>query len=273
MVSFQSKIGHSLKFILGVSLLLFVSCKSQIREYLNLYMYKAHTYQDPKCSRALHYRLFSPTTQENKRYPLILFLHGGAERGNDNKSQINYLSSVWIKNDFQKPYPSYVLAPQCPKDMEWVTIRPKKVPFGHYKQDLFPEGDEMKSIISLIQKMIKEKPIDSTRIYVVGFSMGASGTWDIMTRYPNFFAASIVVTGENDTTKAHLLKNTPIWAFCGEHDTIVPPIITKDMVKAVSENGGNIKFTLIEDVDHYMGHLAFNYPGAKEWLMSNVKKN
>lgn len=264
-------------FVLGILIIITsfnIDLRKKVRNLILLCKFKSFVYADPACGRALNYRLYSPKLIKNNTYPLVIYLHGGAERGADNKKQItSSYAGTWIKSDFQKKNPCYVLAPQCPKGMEWVTIRPKSIPYGHYQQDRFPEGDEMKSIISLINTMIKEKPIDINRIYISGFSMGGTGTWDIITRHPNIFAGALIASGETDTSKAYLIKDIPIWSFSGEDDTIVYPEVSEKMVNAVNRSGGNAKFTLFKNTGHNpSGSLAFNYPGAREWLFDQVRK-
>jgi predicted peptidase len=244
-----------------------------IFELKNSFQFKAAVYTNNLCKRSLNYRLYSPKIQSNSSYPLVLVLHGGGCKGTDNKQQIRGTSAwTWTLPEFQKRHPCYVMVPQCPTGIEWVTIRPKSIPFGHYQQDKYPEGDEMKLIISLIQKFITEKPIDITRIYVVGFSMGATGSWDIMTRHPNLFAGAIIASGETDTTKAPLIKHIPIWAFHAELDTIVHPEITEDMVKALNKCGGEIKYTSIKNTGHNIESLTFDQSETKEWLFSQRKQ-
>lgn len=245
-----------------------------IWKFFSLLKFKPFTFSEPAIKRELNYRLFTPDLSQGKLYPLVLILHGGGNRGIDNKKHIkSSLATSWIRPKFQKKYPCFVLAPQCPYGVEWITIRPKSVPYGHYEQNKYPEGDEMKLTVSLIRKFIKEKPIDPSRIYVAGFSMGGTGSWDIITRHPELFTASLIASGETDTSKACLIKHIPVWAFCGEHDNIVPAKITKEMVEAVNYGGGNAKFTLLESMDHSIESHVFNMSGTKEWLFSQKKIN
>lgn len=267
------KYGILLIALIILSAILYLKNKSKFETSLTLFSYKAHTYKSSNVERELKYRFFTPKVEKDKRYPLVLFLHDGSRKGTDNWKQLSLLTTAWIKKDFQKNNPCYVMVPQCPVGFEWVTIRPKSVPFGHYDQDKFPEGDEMKSMVELINKFKKELPIDSSRIFVVGFSMGATGTWDILTRHPDVFAGGITASGETDTAKASKLINIPVWAFCGEDDNIVYPVIVEDMVNAVNAAGGNIKYTLKKGLDHTgIGMEVFYYPGVKEWLFSIKKK-
>jgi predicted peptidase len=242
---------------------------------LNLYYltyFKPETYSGENFSRNLNYRFFKPETVPDKKYPLLLYLHPSGQNGSDNKKQISNLVFDWARNDSQSRFPCYIIAPQCPEGREWVDKGPMKAPFRHYNQDNYPETDEMKMIIEVINQLLSTCPIDSGRIYAVGFSMGATGCWDILTRYPELFTASIILSGVSDTSKAYKLLNTPIWAFSGENDSLAPANLNKTMVESIILNGGNAKFTLLKGEGHDIGYIPFTYPGVKEWLFSQSKR-
>jgi predicted peptidase len=263
-------------FILLILIIIILFFFYQNRQrILNLYYltyFKSEKYSSENFNRSLNYRLFRPKTVIDKKYPLLLILHPAGQNGNDNKRQLSSLVFEWSKNESQKRFPCYILAPQCPEGREWVDKGPMKTPFRHYNQDNYPETDEMKMIVEVINQLLCSSPIDSGKIYVAGFSMGATGCWDILTRHPDLFAGAIISSGVSDTLKAYKLANLPIWAFSGENDNLAPAQLNKTMVEAINRNGGNAKFTLLRGEGHDIGYKSFTFAGVKEWLLSQKKQ-
>jgi predicted peptidase len=222
--------------------------------------------------RELLYRLYKPTIKSSTLYPLIVNLHGAAERGKDNLSQIDEMASTLISGTIQRKHPAFVFIPQCPEGTQWVNTGFIKTPFGHYQQSSIPESPEMKMIIAVITELITQYPIDKSRIYVSGFSMGGSGTWDIISRHPDLFAAALVMSGVSDTSTAEKIKKVPVWAFTGEFDDIAPPQLNKEMCEAVLKSGGNCKYTLYSKTGHNCVNHVLNEPGVLEWLFSQKRK-
>ena len=154
--------------------------------------------------RDLLYRLHIPLKAGEKtavKFPLVVYLHSGASGGCDNKAQIEKGAETFADDALQAKHPCFVLAPQCPSRRQWLNTTFKKMPFTNYDQDAIPESHEMKMIVRLIHRLIRDYPVDPLRIYVTGFSMGGSGTWDIITRYPNLFAAAVPFSGVSDPHK------------------------------------------------------------------------
>jgi predicted peptidase len=245
--------------------------RNKIRNIRYVSFFTSETYSNEKFKRNLNYRLFTPKKSSLEKYPLLLYLHPYGDNGTDNKKQISNLVYEWAKNKNQSEFPCYIFAPQCTAGMEWVDKGSMGTPFKHYSQDSSPERDEMKMIVEVINQMHHTLPIDSSRIYVIGHSMGATGCWDMLTRYPDIFAASIISSGVSDTSKAFKLTNIPLWAFSGEYDNIAPANLNKTMVESINQRGGDSKFTLFKGEGHNIGLATFNYPGVKEWLFSQRK--
>ena len=246
--------------------------RTGIKHLYYLTYFRSERYSGKNFNRSLNYRLFEPKVPKDKKYPLLIYLHPSGQEGSDNKKQISSLVFEWAKNESQSGFPCYIIAPQCPAGLEWVDKGPMKPPFKHYIQDDHPEGEEMKMIVEVIKNLIHIYPIDSDRIYAIGFSMGATGCWDILSRHPDLFAASIISSGVSDTMTAYKLINIPIWAFSGENDNVAPAILNKTMVESVNRHGGNAKLTLLKSKGHDIGYISFTYPGVKEWLFSQKKK-
>ncbi|MEI6899558.1 MAG: dienelactone hydrolase family protein, partial [Bacteroidota bacterium] len=152
-----------------------------------------------------------------KKFPLVLFFHGSGERGNDNSSQLQHGSSLFVDKENRKKFPAFVVFPQCPENTKWVDVDWK------HESDIMPVSPTptMNLVISLLDTLTKYLPIDTARIYVMGLSMGGFGTWDIISRFPGKFAAAVPICGGGDENQADRLIKTPIWAFHGSLDPLV----------------------------------------------------
>jgi predicted peptidase len=223
--------------------------------------------------RSLNYRYFLQEAKNNEKLPLVIYMHGAAERGSDNRSQVNPASLQWIDTDFQKQHPCYVIIPQCPKQRFWVDIKFKSFPMDHYNQDQIPEADELKLLMGLIDDFSKKYNVDTKRIYLVGFSMGSSAVWDLITRHTEKFAASINMAGCSDTAKAAKLANFPIRIFNGKDDDIMPPRLNTEMYNAIKSHGGkDVQLTIFPGVSHDCVGNAYQTLGLFHWLFNQKKE-
>jgi predicted peptidase len=228
----------------------------------------------PELKRSKHkglpFRYFTPENQTDK-LPMVIYLHGAAERGSDNLKQINTDALIWIDQQVQEKHPCYVIIPQCPKGKYWVNIE-RKFPFTHYQQDQIPVNKQTKALLEIIDHFIKNYPVDPSRIYLAGFSMGSAGAWDLITRYPEKFAASINMAGTCDPSKAGKAVSVPIRAFNGAEDEIMPPELNSAMCDAIKKLGGDCELMVFEGVDHVCTDHAYQTPGLFDWLFSQMKK-
>lgn len=233
---------------------------------------EARQYEDKSYSFSLPYRLFIPAEYDAlNTYPLILVLHAGGAQGRDNKAQIGYGVAKFVDSSTQSFQPCFVLVPQCPPNSQWLNTAFKKTPFDNYYQDAIPESEAMKMIVGLLAVLQREFSIDSDRLYVIGSSMGASGTWDIITRYPNLFAAAVTMSGVSDPTKAGKVAHMPIWSFHGSKDQVSPVYVTKNMIKALKQHGSACKFTEYKDRGHDINGITYDNPEIIRWLLSQQK--
>lgn len=215
----------------------------------------------------LPYRTLKPATvEESKQYPLILLLHGAGERGNDNKRQLRWGGKDILKHS--KTNPCFAIIPQCPKGKRWVEVNWSLKEHSMPKEPSIP----MSQLFKLLDTFIKENPVDSSRIYVMGLSMGGFGTWDIISRRPDFFAAAVPICGGADIAQASKLIHIPIWCFYGDRDPVVMPKRSRDMVAAIKKAGGTkIKYTEFKNVGHNSWTPAFNTAELWPWLFSQSK--
>ena len=219
-------------------------------------------------NQELLYNILLPEKScEKEQYPLILFLHGAGERGNDNETPILHIKSLFLDTKNKKNFPAYVVVPQCPVGERWVEVSWRLDKHTQPKQVSKPLGLTMELLKSLIEKY----PIDTNRIYITGLSMGGFGTWDAISRYPNFFAAAIPICGGGDENNASKIVNTPIWAFHGDNDKAVNVSRSRNMIKAIKKQEGNPKYTEYKGVGHGSWVNAYKEPDILKWLFSKKK--
>ena len=179
---------------------------------------------------SLPYRLYIPPTtatgnsadekQRQQRLPLLLYLHGSGHRGDDNELQVAYEPGI-LYAVLNSAYSGCILvAPQCAPDYQWVDT---PWSYGSYDLDSVDESRYLRAVYELILSLKTSLPVDADRIYVTGISMGGYGTWDIIERHPELFAAALPVCGAGDPSKAELIKDLPVWCFHGDFDHVVPP--------------------------------------------------
>lgn len=217
----------------------------------------------------LLYRQLFPDSDTLRKYPLVIFLHGSGERGNDNEAQLKWGVMNFATDQTMKSHPAFVIAPQCPEDISWSNFSRKK---NNTEMLLQPSPSKpMELVISLIQKLIKTLPIDTNRIYITGLSMGGFGTFDAIQRYPNLFAAAVPVCGGGDVSKAALISHMPIWIFHGAEDPAVNPILSLNMTEALTKAGAHPGFTQYPETGHFSWLGAYSDQAMIEWLFRQHK--
>ncbi len=231
----------------------------------------------------LPYRIYVPDDYNpEKQYSFLLFLHGAGNRGNDNESQVKQntglldriINGETVEYNGQKLDSSkefIMVAPQCASEKQWVDTPWDKQPDPSYNLDEIPQSQYMTAVVELINKMENTYNLDSARMYIAGLSMGGFGTWDLITRYPDLFAAAIPMGGAGDVSKAEIVKNTPVWTFHQLQDPTVSAEGTLAMVKALTEVGAEVKFTPYFDGVHNAWTKGFAEPDMLQWLYDHVK--
>ena len=188
------------------------------------------------------YRLFIPRDYDcGVLYPVMIFLHGSGERGNDNDAQVR-VALPHVFDDPESPvYNSIVIAPQCPANRQWVYTPWER---GNYSVADVTESRECQAVLEILRAVTRDYNVDSSRIYVTGISMGGFCTWDLMMRHPSLFAAGMPVCGGGDPSAAKTLSEIPIRTFHGLLDSAVPTEGTREMYEAIRACGrGRIKYT------------------------------
>jgi predicted peptidase len=210
----------------------------------------------------LPYRLLIPANVEGPR-PLLLFLHGAGERGDDNRRQLIHGKDLLLKA--AQEFGCIVVAPQCPAGSKWSIV--------DWSKDKVTFSDEpsapMQLTLQLIDSLGQSHQVDTDRLYIFGLSMGGYGTWDAISREPNRFAAAAPICGGADTALAQQITHVPVWAFHGEADRVVSVDLTRDMIKAIIDAGGDPRYTEYPDTGHNSWTPAFAEPELLPWLTSH----
>ena len=240
----------------------------------------------------LNYCLYEPEELDKDKdlRPVVLFLHGAGERGSDNQSQLKNAILKVVGDDKDNEWSeAIVIAPQCPSSTggntnsdvndpnKWAETNWTK---GNYIQANLPESKPLHAVAELIKEYAALDYVDADRIYVVGLSMGSFGTWDIISRYPELFAAAVPICGGGPTDRIDVLKNIPIYTFHGTNDTAVPYSGTQAMYNAITAAGGNrILFHTFSGAGHAIWDQAITFTGSnglpelESWLFSQNAYN
>lgn len=249
--------------ILGL-LLLFIGLSLRAQQ-INRFDKKVYV---DKQGHALLYRILAPDYNLSRKYPLVLFLHGSGERGNDNTAQLKWGVMQMATDKEMTAHPAIVVAPQCPEGETWSRLQPDKN--GNVvltSQPTLP----MKLVMELVRKLVKKLPVDTTRIYITGLSMGGFGTYDAIERNPRFFAAAVPVCGGGDISKAPLIAHLPIWIFHGADDPVVPVQYDYDMAQALIKAGAHPGLTIYPGIGHFSWVAAYSDPRLYDWLFDQHK--
>lgn len=253
--------------------------------------FKSGIHKATEDSEMLRYRLYTPQVTNDEKVPLVLVLHGGGEVGSDNSIQLtaNDMITGFASDRIQSKYKSYVLAPQLPAELKVNVDTTGKIGWN--------EPKIKQALLDTLNDLESEYPcIDKSRIYITGCSMGAMGTWGMITSYPDVFAAAMPVCGQGDISLMENIKEMPIWAFHATNDPVVPMygqkdqykynnniIGTKTIVYRLKELGSNIKFTEFSEEDmlkagvrvdenaiynHFAWVPAYNNEESIDWLFS-----
>lgn len=181
-------------------------------------------------------------------WPLILFLHGAGEKGNE----LDRLKKTGLPGKLEtvENFPFIVISPQCPRGSYW----------------------SARSLGELLDDAAARYKVDPSRIYLTGISMGGYGAWDFAVEQPWRFAAIAPICGGGNPGLAERIKGIPVWAFHGDQDEIVPISESEVMVDALKRYGGNIRFTIYPDAGHDSWTRTYNDPELYEWFLSHCRE-
>ncbi|NLZ94731.1 MAG: prolyl oligopeptidase family serine peptidase, partial [Bacteroidales bacterium] len=219
---------------------------------------------------SLLYRELQPQIIDaDTKYPLVLFLHGAGERGNDNEAQLQHGANMFTNPVNQEKYPTFALFPQCPVDSYWAPVNRS----GTKDESFFPYTASTPPILQAVKELLDEfinnNPIDTDRIYIMGLSMGGMGTFEMVCRYPNLFAAAIPICGGVNTKRLEEIEtSTSFRIFHGDADAVVPVTFSRDAYTTLKAKNVNVEYIEFPGIDHDSWTPAFNMPDFMEWTFS-----
>ncbi|RYG41352.1 MAG: phospholipase [Chitinophagaceae bacterium] len=220
----------------------------------------------------LPYRILLPENYDSARsYPLVLFLHGRGESGRDNEKQLTHGSALFLRDSVRQKYPAIVVFPQCASNNYWSNVHTVADATG--KRDFYfvQDGDaslSMKLLLSLTGNLQVQYKIKNDQAYVMGLSMGGMGTFELVRRKPNFFAAAIAICGGAAPATAAAMKKTKWWIFHGGKDDVVLPVYSERMQAALKKAGAIVKYTVFPEANHNSWDPAFSEPTLLSWLFA-----
>ena len=223
---------------------------------------------EPKIWRAadgatLPYRLHLPAQAEaGRRYPLVIHMHGAGSRGTNNVDQVKTGGSDFLVWMTRRGEDCVFLAPQCPAEKRWVDVdwrtqshRMHDVPTVYFRLAM-----------EIIEDALTRYPVDRSRVYVMGISMGGYATWELLQRHPEWFAAALPCCGGGDVTLAGRMKDVAVWAFHGDADPTVPVVRSRSMVAALKAAGGKAEYREYSGVGHDAWTPTFSDDKVFDWM-------
>lgn len=197
----------------------------------------------------MKYLLALPKDYDQKEsWPLLLFLHGSGERG-DNLDLVKMHGPPKLI-EAGKDYPFIVVSPQCPTGNR---------------------GWQAHELSALLDEITEKYKVDKDRICVTGLSMGGYGTWSLAAFSPDRFAALVPICGGGDPYTVRRFAHVAVWVFHGAKDTAVPLERSEQMVDALKQAEGNVKFTVYPEAGHDSWTEAYNNPELYEWLLQQKR--
>ena len=224
--------------------------------------------------KEMPYRLLLPADYDStKQYPLVLFLHGAGERGSDNEKQLVHGSGMFLNPVNRENYPAIVIFPQCPESQSWIQHGRSKDGAGNVGFPLDPPiSDSFVLVNELLEHFLSSGHVDSRRLYVIGLSMGAMGTYDLICRYPGRFAAAVAICGGISPERLSAVKGTKIRIFHGDADNVVSVENSRKVYRRLRELGIKARYTEFAGCDHNSWNPAFNEPDFMSWLFAQKLK-
>jgi len=199
-----------------------------------------------------NYLIFLPESynRTGKSWPLILFLHGAGERGEDFDLVRKHGLAKIVE---QEPnFPFIVVSPQCPKGQWW----------------------SMDLLATLLDEVERKDRVDKKRIYVTGLSMGGYGTWQLAIEHPKRFAAIAPVCGGSNPHRADEIKDLPVWVFHGAKDKVVPIARSREMVAALRKSGAkNVRLTVYPQAEHDSWTPTYENKRLYDWFLTHRRRS
>lgn len=224
---------------------------------------------------SIYYRLLFPENFDPKqKYPILFFLHGSGERGNDNEKQLTHGGKLFLKESVRKDFPAIIVFPQCSSDSFWANVELTDKP-GKERFNFLTGGKPTKSmhaLLGMIDNFLDKPYVDKNKVYIGGLSMGGMGTYELLRRKPKMFAAAFAICGGDSVANVRKYRKTPLWIFHGEKDNVVPVVLSTAIADQLKVLGVDPKITLYPEDGHNSWDSAFAEPELLSWLFSNERK-
>lgn len=194
------------------------------------------------------------TASPARRWPLVLFLHGAGERGQDLRLVTVHGPPALVQRGTNFPF--ILVAPQCPEDQRW----------------------DAPGLMALLEHLVHRLPVDPTRVYVTGLSMGGYGTWKLGLTYPDRFAAIVPICGGGEwidvrlaaRSRVEALRSLAVWAFHGARDPVVPLSESERMVQALKDAGAReVRLTVYPEAEHDSWTVTYENPEVYRWMLEH----
>jgi pimeloyl-ACP methyl ester carboxylesterase len=222
------------------------------------FRYTGRGYHD----KLIHYRLFVPVIANSaQKSPMIVWLHGLGDGGDDNESHLRYFESIIFRPPWRRErYPFFLLAVECPSgNRNWTT-----------NSKNFNNADDMINVVlAVMEQTIHDYPIDRSRISLAGISSGGAGAWNLALRAPDRFSAvAPMACGGCESSRLDELRNVPVWSFISLNEEGSPVESARQTIAALNAAGGHAAFTGIETKEHDCWTAAFNDYDLLNWLLN-----
>ena len=215
-------------------------------------MYTKHKWQSEVFQNFGYVRYLPKDYDESKKYPLVFFLHGAGERGDDLDVASRHGFMKHVREEGRE-YPFIFVAPQCPAGKYW----------GCYTE----------SLLAFLEYICESLPVDRERVYLTGLSMGGTGSFMLAMAAPERFAAVAPVCGSGIYWFGEALSNVPVMMYHGDLDETVPIEESVEMLRAIHKRGGRAELRICYGVKHNAWEIAYNGDELVNWFLSHKKNN
>lgn len=211
----------------------------------------------------------------DKKLPLLIFLHGSGERGNDNMLQLIHGGDLFLNALQKKEIEGMIVFPQCPKEDYWASVQ-RDVHEGDSLSFTFsPDSTAtpaMNLLLGLLDSLSQLPNVDKNRVYIGGLSMGGMGTFELLSRRPEMFAAAFPICGGGDPDAVkNFNQETAIWVFHGAEDRVVKPAYSQQMVNKMREHNMKLRHSVYPETGHVAWDNAFAEPEFLSWIFMQHK--
>lgn len=261
-----------MKHILTTVVLLFTCIGVMSQTGNNTFLYDTLQCSD---GGELLFRKLEPINYvEGKKYPLVLFLHGAGQRGSDNEKQLELGGDMFANTTNRLNFPAFIIAPQCPSDNYWAFgTRPTQFDNSSCPAD-YPIKPIMVKLKELLDSYLSRPDVDLERVYITGLSMGAFGTYDMVCRFPDIFAAAVPICGGVNLNRLTPDISHVYWRlYHGDIDPIVPVGNSRQIYSHLLSLGADAEYIEYSGIQHEAWGPAFNSSDFLSWIFSKTHKN